>query len=193
MKSAGASCNQDITFENFLNDLFSQITELLDISTGSGDSAEVMAKTLAAVHTVNTFLRVCRNSPENLHEIISALRCCALEAGRPVLKGYGESQSSFASSFVQSSFSDTADDLFISILIDGKLQRDHTKDQNRETFKGYGDTRRAAQSSKDIQGKQKFLSMECIHSLQQEGLLFFKSQISRKTNVQEIRESIFRW
>lgn len=138
--------------KNVLNDLFWQMTEPSDSSMGSASSAEVMAKIIAAVCTVSSFSLVCRNLQENRQELLQVLRSCALTADRQALKAYGESQSSFASNHVLSSLTDTTADLFKSSLIDRNQQRDHTEDQNRRRFKEYGDTRKATQSSTDIQG-----------------------------------------
>lgn len=91
VKSARSSCNQYITYGRVLNDFFSQIDDLSKISTGSGDSVEIMANVIAAVHTVKTFSRVWQNVPGKLQEPISALHFYALEAYRQVLTFYEES------------------------------------------------------------------------------------------------------
>lgn len=157
VKSSRAAMNREITFEKVLNDLYAQISELADIRTGSGHSADVMAKLIAAVRNVEPFSLVCRNPPRQLQALISALRSCALEADRAALKGPSEHVGQPSGSTGHSAFTATAESLFESFLVDRRLRMRDNEERTRRAFKGYGDIHqnpnpnpRRGQGSRDV-------------------------------------------
>lgn len=61
VKMSRASSNAEGTLEKVFNDLTTQISELVDICTGSRHSADVKAKTIAAVRAIEAFWLVCQH------------------------------------------------------------------------------------------------------------------------------------
>lgn len=79
------SRNEEVTHENFLNELFSQILEISDIRAMSENSSNVMDKTVVAVGDVEAFKLVYKKGPRELQELNLALKACALETHRAAL------------------------------------------------------------------------------------------------------------
>lgn len=73
VKSVECSQSQEVTYEAVMNDLIARMSELADIHTGSGDSVEIMAKTIAAVRRVEVFSLVSRNPPQKIQDLNFAL------------------------------------------------------------------------------------------------------------------------
>ena len=95
VKSKGENLNKEVTHEAIFNDLLNQISGLADMRTGSGNSADVMAKTISAVRGVDAFSHVCRNSLEGLQAFNSALRSCASETARTNIRSSSFSGSQY--------------------------------------------------------------------------------------------------
>lgn len=56
--------NEERTYENVLNDLSTQISELWDIQTGSGGSLDIMASIIAPAWDIDVFAMVCQKPSE---------------------------------------------------------------------------------------------------------------------------------
>lgn len=62
------------------------------MKTGSGNSTDVMAKTISAVCDVEVFSHVYRNPPRDYPELNSAQPSCALEADRASIRASSSSE-----------------------------------------------------------------------------------------------------
>lgn len=71
--------NKALIYEEVLNNLFTQMSELADIRAWSGNSLTVRAKTLALVNGVRAYILVYSNLPEELQELRCALGSCVME------------------------------------------------------------------------------------------------------------------
>lgn len=69
VKKSRSSRGQDSCYEAVLSDLITQISVLSDNCTGSGNTAEIMAKTKASVKSLAAFSPVYRHPPSNLREL----------------------------------------------------------------------------------------------------------------------------
>lgn len=74
---------------DILSDLLERIADLADIRTGPGSDVIIIAKTISAVRDIKEYKVVCQNPPDNLQDLNSVLRSCALEADRDIVKGNG--------------------------------------------------------------------------------------------------------
>lgn len=72
VKSKRSMKNLDVSHEAVLNDLMNQISELVDMRTGSGSDSEVMAKTISAVRDEEEFAHICRKPPKGLQALNSS-------------------------------------------------------------------------------------------------------------------------
>lgn len=137
LKMRRYSKNQEKCTEAVLNDLINQVSHLSDDWTGSGDSAEIIAKTIAAVRGVEVFAPVYLNPSKTVRQPESSLRSCALEANRLTLKNGADARSLTSTACKDRIFHDTAEDLYREFLVDHRLRR---KEKGiRRRFKGYGD------------------------------------------------------
>lgn len=162
IKLSRASRNLEVTHEKVLNDLTTQISELAGIRTGSGHSADVMAKTIAAVRGVDAFTFVFQNPPRQLHALNSALRSYALEADRAFLKLSQDASSYVTSKINQNTFSNTAREVFAAFLVDRHLNRREEKKSSRSPFKTYGDSSTRNHANKEGRFKKKIPWDVCI-------------------------------
>lgn len=86
IKMKSSSKNEEVTYEIFLKELCSQISELDDIRTISRHSSYVLPNTIAAVRWTEAFQLVYGNPRRELQVPNSALRSCALEADRAAFR-----------------------------------------------------------------------------------------------------------
>lgn len=137
VKGSRASRNLEINHEQILNRLTTQISELIDIQTGSGHSGDVMARKIATVRRVEAFVMVCRNAPKEPQALLSARRACELEAYRAELERMSEPTAFVTSDKDWSDFTEAGEDLFKTFLIDRQIV--HRVDNNniRRPFRGY--------------------------------------------------------
>lgn len=129
--------NEKMTHGAVLNDLMTPMSSPADIRTGSGHSADVMARTIAVVK-IGTFSLVSRNSAKQPQETNCALRACALEADWAALKSYSNAATFNPLKKVEDSFFSTAENLFEAFLVDRRLQYGEEVEYCRPPFKCYG-------------------------------------------------------
>lgn len=106
-----SSKNKDNRIKAVLNDLIPQISDVLDTWTGSGDSADVTAKTIANVREVEVFASVYRNPPKTLRELELSFRSCGVEADSHIPKSSADLRSFTFTAGEGRSFQDTVEDL----------------------------------------------------------------------------------
>lgn len=117
--------------------------ELANMRPGSEDSAERMAKTVAAVRRVKMFSLVSRNLPQEVQELNSALRSCALEANRSMVKGMTKGRLYKARHDTPPPHSESTESMLRAYLVDQKLQVDCSRDDWVRSFKRFGDVKPA--------------------------------------------------
>lgn len=119
--------------------------------TGSGHSADVMAKTISAVRDVTAFSHVCSNPPRVLQELNAALRSCALEADREAVRatsnptGYMANEAGDANTF-----NTLVEDIAEAFYIDKNLKTNNGGNVRRNKFRGYGQPSGRGNSSRRI-------------------------------------------
>lgn len=100
-----------------------QIFKLADFWTGSENSADVKAKSIAAVRSIETFLLVSQNPPKQPQALTSALRACKLEADQAALISHSSAETFISSEKVVHSFLSTAGNWFEAFLVEKTKKR----------------------------------------------------------------------
>lgn len=137
-----ASKIEEVTHEKMVSELRTQTLELADIKTGSGRSSDVMAKTIAAVCGVEAFKLLCQTSSKQLQALNCVVRACALEADRAAPRIAPKYQAKKETLGSLSTFTETAEELLRSFLVDLQVRRCSDKKKYLRTFKRYGESSR---------------------------------------------------
>lgn len=86
--------------------------DLSDIRTGSGDSVEVMAETIAAVRVVEVFSPAYHSPLKTLRELEWSLGSCSLEGDRLILKSDTDARSFVSTAVEDRSFQEAAEESY---------------------------------------------------------------------------------
>lgn len=129
--------NQGTCIKVALNDLSTQMSDLSDFRTESGDFVDEVAATLTAVRTVVVFARARWNPPKPLRELQSSLLSYASEVDRLALKSCPDMRSFTATISGKQTFKESVEELYRAFLVDRRLQRND--EGFKEILRGYAD------------------------------------------------------